>query len=1170
MNNNKHNTSDTAQSTRIVALSMVFVMSALPFLSHAVPPTPIDPAQIGREAQADAEILAQEFKDSMPSIDPVTGEITMSGGNIDINELFPGSADVDGGMAGIMPEGATKDVEFLRGLSEDDVTMDDVGTHNQAVLYQDGRPDNLNPTASGSAYRVMVESVNRHRVDMSNDPMFIQTNDIFANLDVETEGMGECTTDQVLENITRVEHIPNYRTCDRVVDKSSTCTVNHIYDAGVIAHHSGPFNIQPLDADSMQIWIGQIGDDYWSGNCSIFEAVTEYKVINPSAIVNARLDYAKWDDYIQIYAGPAGSEQLIWTGPDGNFPPETSGACELSTSWEENPNINVTNVFRNASPGDVIRFRIRVSVTGGGEGYARIQLDYDPNQVVMQDDWTNNGCIESVKAIEDGFASGTVECTAISTTAAAIGCETINGVRVCNSHFSDPPLAGIPALCQEVQVTTNYDFFTGTFCYDDASGQRRCVQGGTGSTNTCTAFEENPECGFVQQDCVEGAQSEDGTCYLFSEIWDCGYDVQFDDVQATTTTECEGEIRCMGNDCLDSTRTVSTSFAETAALLNAAQFSAQDMSCVEVDGTADVTCEVFGGEEKTCKIAVGGVQDCCDVPTQTSVGTYIHTMFQIGQLDSGLMALENGNAIKGVYQTLRQPVVNTVSQVTNPFVSYIENLSGATTELLQPVTEVVSGLKQQIQETIVNTINDMLGHTASQMGADGAAAAVASQAADSQVSGQAIVQNAANAANVLMTAYSAYITTVMVIQMAFPCEADEFKLAAMKDTKSCTYVGSYCAEDLLGVCVEKRESYCCFNSPMSRIVNEQIRPQLGRPFGDPANPSCDGVSMTEMGSVDWSQVDLGEWTALLAENDLLPDAGKIDIDYLTGRGSRLNPLTGNDSAREPDQIFNDAPEPVDWPEPIVEPEPDPEPDPDPIGDPEPDPDPIGDPEPDPCPTGCTTTVREETAALVSTGTYCPTSYSLNEDGSACTRETEELITPDRVAVDWNCPAGGEKIGSMDSNPQCRIVSGYSWPAEESAWNYGTTPTFWIRRASQVSSLDPRVEYLTCNPDTGRGTRNRFEGWAVACPSNINTEHMCERSYLDVTHQCTADLTFSTPEFVYANTCPDSYTLVGNMCSRPVTESIDPLESEGLFCEAGWTLDSEAGICWREVEVAIQW
>ena len=59
----------------------------------------------------------------------------------------------------------------------------------------------------------------------------------------------------------------------------------------------------------------------------------------------------------------------------GDFPPETGGECELSTSWDTNPGVDLTAQF---TAGGMINFLIRVSVAGGGEGYARIRILYDP------------------------------------------------------------------------------------------------------------------------------------------------------------------------------------------------------------------------------------------------------------------------------------------------------------------------------------------------------------------------------------------------------------------------------------------------------------------------------------------------------------------------------------------------------------------------------------------------------------------------------------------------------------------------------------------------------------------------------------------------------------------------------------------------------------------------
>ncbi|MDX7506754.1 hypothetical protein SJ593_28555, partial [Citrobacter freundii] len=85
---------------------------------------------------------------------------------------------------------------------------------------------------------------------------------------------------------------------------------------------------------------------------------------------------------MQIYVGGTDRGSLVWAGPKGLnvFPPETSGACELKTSWDQSINVDVTAQIRNTPQNGVLNFKNRVSVTGSGEGYALIYIYFDPNK----------------------------------------------------------------------------------------------------------------------------------------------------------------------------------------------------------------------------------------------------------------------------------------------------------------------------------------------------------------------------------------------------------------------------------------------------------------------------------------------------------------------------------------------------------------------------------------------------------------------------------------------------------------------------------------------------------------------------------------------------------------------------------------------------------------------
>jgi hypothetical protein len=75
----------------------------------------------------------------------------------------------------------------------------------------------------------------------------------------------------------------------------------------------------------------------------------------------------------------------------------------------------------------------------------------------------------------------------------------------------------------------------------------------------------------------------------------------------------------------------------------------------------------------------------------------------------------------------------------------------------------------------------------------------------------------------------------------------------------CHYVGSYCVVKFLGVCLQKKETFCCFHSVLARIVQEQGRKQLGISWGDPESPNCRGFTPEEFQKLDFSKMDFSEW-----------------------------------------------------------------------------------------------------------------------------------------------------------------------------------------------------------------------------------------------------------------------------------------------------------------------
>ncbi|AIT82497.1 conjugal transfer protein TraN [Novosphingobium pentaromativorans] len=105
----------------------------------------------------------------------------------------------------------------------------------------------------------------------------------------------------------------------------------------------------------------------------------------------------------------------------------------------------------------------------------------------------------------------------------------------------------------------------------------------------------------------------------------------------------------------------------------------------------------------------------------------------------------------------------------------------------------------------------------------------------------------------------------------FACSQDEMKLDIRDRMGFCHKVGTYCSSSFLGICKTKRTAYCCFESKLSRILQEQGRIQLGRPWGAPKREQCLGFTIDEFSQLDLSIMDFTEVYAEFVDAARLPD-----------------------------------------------------------------------------------------------------------------------------------------------------------------------------------------------------------------------------------------------------------------------------------------------------------
>ncbi|QHM74021.1 conjugal transfer protein TraN [Mixta intestinalis] len=109
------------------------------------------------------------------------------------------------------------------------------------------------------------------------------------------------------------------------------------------------------------------------------------------------------------------------------------------------------------------------------------------------------------------------------------------------------------------------------------------------------------------------------------------------------------------------------------------------------------------------------------------------------------------------------------------------------------------------------------------------------------------------------------------------CNSEEKAIGTGKEKKLVVKVGSYCSKKVLGVCLQKKEGYCVFDSKLARIVQEQgRRDQLGVGFGSGSSPNCRGIKIAELQGIKFDHIDFSDFYDDLNSNITLPDQDALN------------------------------------------------------------------------------------------------------------------------------------------------------------------------------------------------------------------------------------------------------------------------------------------------------
>ena len=413
-----------------------------------------------------------------------------------------------------------------------------------------------------------------------------------------------------------------------------------------------------------------------------------------------------------------------------------------------------------------------------------------------------------------------------------------------------------------------------------------------------------------------------GTCYNSTVTYDCGKDVETTVSYGVSEYKdvCNGVVRCMGTQCHrpNLSGDAEDQFTQAVTGMEAINFMVAEMVCAETGKaptSPDQECSplVFGGKPFYCKIPIGhgiGITpQCCKEakkgaksgPTWMEYLQATKAIYKIARTEAvqnfmkGFDIYNNAAKHFGEVATKFNDVYsgasNWVSQnIVKPFSAGFDNLFGdfgigngstASTTAMDSLSgksiDKISGVIDQLKQKMMKFAYELLKQISHDL-------ANAVFTVGTNEAGQEVL-SMSPALEALNTAFMIYSIAKLIGHIIFACKQEEFEWGMNDRWRLCTYVDTCCSKKIKFIgCIEKRQLYCCFKSIVARIMNEQITKQNlsgSKKFGFRTNPqnsnkklggcsiNCSGFTPLELSMVDWTKVDLTEWTDSMIEAGLL-------------------------------------------------------------------------------------------------------------------------------------------------------------------------------------------------------------------------------------------------------------------------------------------------------------
>lgn len=356
--------------------------------------------------------------------------------------------------------------------------------------------------------------------------------------------------------------------------------------------------------------------------------------------------------------------------------------------------------------------------------------------------------------------------------------------------------------------------------------------------DTCGAFQGNPDCGLTKSTC-QSINPLTGQCTTYDNTYSC----------KTANAVSSSVLQCgpgLFTDLPpDPHPTDATSFVRAATGLEMIR---------EISTYNKGANQIFSGVEETCRQGYLGLQDCC----KSAPGGQSNSM--VFSAATGVA----GSALKyagGALVDLASPYVFDAMFAGGEFTAGLVATFASNDYVVGQVAqsgELEVGTNFASNGLSLSAFGFTYGASASAIGAAGGTASTGLLGANTE-----LATFGADGLGQSAITFNPYVfgatVAIMVIASLASCTDDERMLSLHRGANLSADTYTQCTQTwpIVG-CVQDTKHYCSFNSVLAKIINMQGKPQLG------LNPNdCTGLTVTQLGQLDFSAIDFTEFSSLV-------------------------------------------------------------------------------------------------------------------------------------------------------------------------------------------------------------------------------------------------------------------------------------------------------------------